>query len=94
MRGAAHAIDQTTPRDGGDEDFLRPLRRIEPARAAPDIRENFLHGIFGIGAGTRQTSGDGPDETAKLIDALVHGTRISLCDSSEYGVRHSWAALS
>ena len=84
MGGPPHAIDQATPRDGGNEYFLRALVGIETAGAAPDIREDFLDGVFGIGTRAGQTPGDGPDETAELIDALVHGTRISLCDSSEY----------
>ena len=49
MSGASHAVDQATASNGGDENFLGALRGIETPGAAPDIGENFLHGIFGIG---------------------------------------------
>jgi hypothetical protein len=65
------------------------LRRIEASGAAPDVGEDFLHGIFRIGVRARQAARDGPDETAELIDALAHCSCIASRYSDEHQIRHS-----
>jgi hypothetical protein len=79
---AAQTVNQPPPRNHGDKRDFGSERLIITRRALPNVYENLLHGVFGVGLVGRQTPRQRPHQTAVSIEAILHGAFIAGSDAA------------
>lgn len=94
-RSAAAAIDQPPSGDHGDERGFGGNSDIKAGGAAPDIKEDFLDGIFGIGLVKAESTGKRPHQAAVAVNTRLNRIPLTSGYTTENRIllRHSRATL-
>lgn len=80
---AASAVDEATPGDHGDEGHFAGHRGVEAGCGAPEIDEDLMDGVLGVGVVRGEASGQAPDQGGIALDEGLHGGLVASGDALE-----------